>query len=235
MKKRIKQLLSFILVLVLFVSIFPTAVMGIESETDDGLIYVVVHNGTRGNYVRINGIRDGSELSKKSDIIIPEEIAYYPVESLFEYCFFDMKNIVSITLPDSIKWMSRGAFYGCTSLETVNFPKSCTYIEYELFKNCSSLKTIDLPDIPGGVNIYDEAFSGCSSLDSINIPEGTTYIGTEAFKGCSSLESIKIPESVTSIRKETFSGCSSVKSINIPESVISIGDKAFSGCSSLNQ
>ena len=137
-----------------------------------------------------------------------DEFQYFTNVKAIPYEYFKGIGIKSIVLPESLKYIRNGAFYGCSSLTSVKIPESVTSIE-------------------------GSAFYGCSSLTSVTIPESVTSIGGYAFSGCSSLTSVTIPESVTSIRSGAFDGCSSLTSVTIPESVTSIGSFAFFDCSNL--
>lgn len=189
-----------------------------------------------------------------TDLKIGTYIDGYRVVGITEYVFRDCKNIVSVTIPYGIQYISKAAFRGCTSLETVTMPDGVLQINADVFRDCTALKSINMPDtlkvIGGG------AFQKCTSLESIRIPDNIEEIGMWAFMACSSLKSIKLPSSlknlgngvfyecyslenvtlengITSIPCEAFDLCTSLKSIVIPESVKSIEGEAFAGCSAL--
>lgn len=86
---------------------------------------------------------------------------------------FENTKIKTITLPDSIKRIGRGAFENCIALESINFPASLEQIMSErgiggaTFNGCSNLKEIIIPDSLTSVRFGDYAvttFGGCSSL-----------------------------------------------------------------------
>ena len=81
-----------------------------------------------------------------------------------------------------------GAFDGCESLTSISIPDTLTYISSRAFAGCASLEKINLPS--SHENIGYNAFSGCSSLKEITIPESCQYIGTGVFLGCEALNSI---------------------------------------------
>ena len=63
-------------------------------------------------------------------------------------------------------------------------PESVTYISSGAFKDCGSLTSIVIPE--GVIEIGSDAFWGCTSLKSIVIPESVKEIGSQAFQGSES-------------------------------------------------
>ena len=139
--------------------------------------------------------------------------------------FRDCKNLVSVTIPDSVMSIGYSAFSSCSSLSSITIPDSVTSINSSAFSGCASLFSITIPN--GVTSIDGSAFSGCTSLSSITIPDSVTSIGWGAFSGCSSLSSISIPESVTGIEDLAFYDCEKLNAIKIHDSVTSIGGDAF--------
>ena len=149
-----------------------------------------------------------------------------------------------ITLPSTIKKISRGAFYNCCALKEINIPEGCKEIKTEAFYNCTSLEEITLPE--GLEEIGDGAFYNCINLKKITIPSTIKKICPYAFAKKSSssssdeeleknLELIfadgtkKIPDSAfkNSYTSSSYARTSMIKSITIPSSVKVIGEDAF--------
>ncbi len=141
------------------------------------------------------------------------------------------KTDMTYTIPDSVRSIGEGAFYGCTSLASVTIPDSVISIGNDAFRGCTSLAFVTIPD--SVTSIGWNVFNGCTSLASVTIPDSVTYIGPAAFRGCTSLASVTIPDSVTSIGSSAFYGCTSLASVTIGNSVTSIGSQAFYGCNTL--
>jgi hypothetical protein len=139
-------------------------------------------------------------------------------------------NITSITIPNSVTTIGKGAFSECSSLASVIIPNSVTIIEAFVFSDCSSLASITIPN--SVTSIGESAFERCHSLSSITIPNSVTSIGQYAFY-CSSLASITIPNSVTSIGQKAFQYCSHLASITIQDGVTNIWEDAFPNCTNL--
>ena len=178
-----------------------------------------------------------SALTQITSFIIGDSVQYIP-----SYLCYDMNNLTSITIGNSVTSIGYKAFFGCSSLPVEN---NLRYADTYLVEAVD--KTLSTYSIKEGTKwIGDYAFYGCSSLTSITIPNSVTSIGRYAFYDCSSLTSVTIPNSVTgsitsssssssasSIGDYAFEDCSSLTSITIPNSVTSIGDRAFYDCSSL--
>ena len=152
-------------------------------------------------------------------------------ESIPTAAFYDCKNLISITIPDSVTAIGSSAFNGCTSLTNITLPDGLTSIEESAFYNCYKLTDITIPS--GVTSINNDVFYGCSSLTSIRIPNGVTSIGVRAFQNCTSLENVTIPDSVTTIGSSSFYKCYKLDNVVIPGGVVSINASTFGSCTSL--
>ena len=246
MKKRI---LSLLLVLLMVVSLVPTAALADKSDTD--VAYVV----TGGNiyFNKATGTITDCDWNV-TGAVIPNEIEGVPVTSIDSLAFSDCTGLTSVIIPDSVTSIGQSAFFRCTGLTSVTIPNSVTSIGVSAFLACTGLTSVTIPNsvtsigasafkgctgltsvtIPNSVaSIGGYAFSGCTSLTSITIPNSVTSIGNYAFSGCTGLTSVTIPNSVTSIEWYAFSGCTGLTSVTIPDSVTSIASSTFEGCTSL--
>ena len=129
------------------------------------------------------------------NITIPSTLGGYPVTRICAESFLNCTNLLSVTIPDGVKYIGSDAFSGCNRLTTVVIPNGVTEIGYN-------------------------AFDGCSALTTITIPSSVRSIGSRAFKNCSSLTTIKIPDDVTSIEYDTFYGCSNLQSVNLSKNLV---------------
>ena len=181
-------------------------------------------------FVEIN--RDGGVMNVVEDLVSErreKEIAAVTISREWVEQNYHGESVFAI--PEGVKYISEGAFYGCESLESITIPESVTSIGEGAFKGCKKLKEVVLPE--GVTEIDDYAFEGCENLENVAIPNNVKWIGYNAFLGCERLESITIPESVTRIGANAFESCTALKSVTIPESVTSIGEGAFMGCTGL--
>ena len=120
------------------------------------------------------------------------------------------------------------AFWDMPNLVTVRLPDSVTSIGDNAFQNCPMLSEFTIPD--GVTSIGTAAFSGCSCLD-VEIPSGIKFIGDYAFHNCYSLRKVSIPLSTTRIGMEAFYGCANLSKVAIYSDSAEIGRNAFGGCS----
>lgn len=118
--------------------------------------------------------------------------------------------IESVVIPDSVRYVNRGAFYHCASLQYVTVGSGVEEIGQYAFAQCPYLETV----IFRGENltsIANFAFAGSDSvpnlrLNNVKIPQGVESIGNYAFYYCTALDNISIADSVTTIRENAFYG-----------------------------
>ena len=173
--------------------------------------------------------------------------------SVSEGAFLGNKNIVSVSLPDSVESIETRAFYGCSALENVSFgnsslldigaeafaesglrsfvlPDSVQSLGKRVFADCVSLSSFSY----SGLNleaIPDETFYNCASLTAVTITGATVAVGDYAFYGCASLSDLIFPAQsvLEEIGSYAFYDCASLKSFSLPSSLRIIGSYAFAG------
>ncbi|MCM1440377.1 MAG: leucine-rich repeat domain-containing protein, partial [Roseburia sp.] len=219
MKKRLKQLLTGFMSLVLLFSAItitasaesaPPPYADAERVTDDGIGYIRMRTTpyAKDDIIKISYVLYDSEVGRANDIIIPEEIEGLPVTRIGDYAFSGL-DMTSVTIPASIEIIGIRAFGGCKSLITVNFPK----------EDSSKLYHLNM-----------EVFAGCKNLSTVNnIPDSLKTIGDRAFLNCESLCDFTIPDSVETIGTQAFAGCYNLNELHLPANLVNIGDNAFYG------
>lgn len=167
------------------------------------------------------------------DITIPDTYKGKPVISVRGNVFANLKNVESITLPDTITEIRGQAFQNSKSLKKVKLPSNLVTLGGSAFKNCTSLESIELPDTL--IELGGESFLNASSLRTVKLSNQLTEIRGNTFENCTSLESIEIPDSITRIGGSAFRQCTSLsKVILTPYSKLDeIGSSAFRVCNSL--
>lgn len=78
--------------------------------------------------------------------------------------------------------------YPKNELIGITLPNTLQYISYEQFRDCYNLEYVDIPN--GVVSIGDYSFYYCSNLTEITIPSSVTNIGDYSFYSCSNLRKI---------------------------------------------
>jgi len=229
-------------------------------STCSGLVSIEVSEDNN-EYTTINGAlytKDGNTLIKYPALnpTSQYEIAYNTkiiYSDAFSYC----KNIISLTIPETVSTIGNGAFYSselqtvtiknantsigggafrdCKKLLSINLGNGIKTIETAAFYNCTSLKSITFPasltSISGG---NYGTFAYCSNLETVVFNNSPATIGYNAFAGCSNLKTVSFGNSIKSIDSSAFSGCNSLTSISLPASVINLSDHAFSSCRNLH-
>ncbi len=194
------------------------------------------------------------------DITIPASVTYnnytYPVVTIGSSAFSGLKNLQSVTLPNTITAINTDAFYGCVKLGSINLPEGLQTIGVDAFYNCN-LTSITIPSTV--TSIGRRAFQGNATTSVTWLPINCT-IGTSTdapfYKENSTitsftfgdqvqtvpayicysmnqLDTIVLPPSVNSLGIYAFAYCSNLKSINLPVTQKTIPQSFLTGCSSL--
>ena len=188
-------------------------------------LYTILEDGT---------VEVTKYLDDKTDVVIPGTYQGKPVNSLKSWLFINNSSITSVTIPDSVTRIGKGAFYSCVELKSVTMGNNVTEIGESAFEKCLFLEEINLGSKLK--TIGDEAFYDCRRLKQLHLPNTVTTIGEEAFTNCRSLQSLVIPNGVQTLGNDSsvgfgmFENCKSLKEITIPSSVGSIQSNAFDGC-----
>lgn len=154
-----------------------------------------------------------------------------------DYAFADVTSSGSLTIPNSVQIIGKGAFYYCYdygSGGSLTIGSSVAIIGDEAFAGCVFQGGwLYIPD--NVVRIGKNAFSGCKFGGALRISNSLTKIEDGVFSDCNFSGTLSIPNNVTTIGNGAFSGCSGFSgNLTIDHSVTTIGDGAFSGCSGIN-
>ena len=167
---------------------------------------------------------------KKTDIVIPETLSYdenfigtIGTNSLNSSNTVDVKTV-------SIQAIGKQAFYQNENIISVSLPKTLKNIEENGFDGCKNLTTINLDNVE---NLGDAAFDFCEKLQNINIDNLKT-IGFRSFANCYGIKELTIPPAVTNL-SQSFYNNTGLEKLIIPHSskIITINNKAFDNCINL--
>lgn len=173
-----------------------------------------------------------------STLSIPSEIEGLPVTSVADGAFAGNEDIISCTIPDSVKTVGAKAFSNCPKLGELSIGKGLTAIGDYAFTACPDLETIDISsDNPTYTAINNSIYDNENTLVlyggkqlSPSILHTAKAIGKGAFFGKTNIRMLFIPKSITSIGDYAFSGCVSLLIVEIPDSVVSLGKGCFISC-----
>ena len=97
-------------------------------------------------------------------VVIPESVPYkesiYTVTCIDKYAFAGSRDLVSVSLPESVNQLGYGCFAGCSGLTEITIPKSVRVIDEYAFAYCTGLKRVI---IEGNPEISETAFIGCGT------------------------------------------------------------------------
>lgn len=101
----------------------------------------------------------------------------YEVAGLGSSCLKDRTEIVSVSMPDTVRYLGPWCFDGCSNLQTVYLSNNIRVIDMAAFQLCTSLQEMVLPD--SVEYISDFAYNHCSSAGntSLYVPASLTRIG----------------------------------------------------------
>ena len=166
----------------------------------------------------ITGVTNYGKRLKVLDI--PDKIDGVTINGIGEYAICWCYNLVSLTIPNSIKSISNNAFYACENLTTINYYAT----------NCNNLTN--------GNNVFTDAGRETSGI-TVNIGENVQVIPDYLF--CSVRIQFETAEISATIKEVNFIGdskctrigdyafysCLGMVSIDIPASVVTIGTEAL--------
>ena len=145
---------------------------------------------------------------------------------------FDTTALISVTLPDSVTSIGKGAFSNDTALRSVHLGSGIASIGESAFVGSNNLASLTVDPANTVYSVEDGALYGKGDAGrtlvlylptktdtDVTVPEGTTAIADAAFANNSSLRRVVLPEGVTTIGYGAFDGDANLTDIVIPDSV----------------
>lgn len=240
-KRHLMTLLALVLALFALVLLHPTA--SAADDRSDKLVGANIKDGVLLGYYGLGG-----------DIVLPNTVTKIDNEALK-----GNDNIVSITIPGSVKDIGNNAFEGCTKLERVIFtnPEETNenlIIRLSAFQNCKKLTECEIP--ARAYQVVGNIFKDCTSLTEVKVNAANPYYFTKdgvlfgpalvnykpQYNDAYALQSYPagrqgaytIPSEVNGkeidqIWTSGFEGASGLTDISIPASIGRLGTAAFEG------
>ncbi len=105
-----------------------------------------------------------------------------------EMMFAEMHYLKKVVIGEGVTEIGNQAFQGCANLVSATLPESLRTVGYSLFNECKSLRDVVLHE---GLEVMSNGmFSGCASLETLTVPASVTTLGGFVDEGCTRLESI---------------------------------------------
>lgn len=156
--------------------------------------------------------------------------------------FYDHREIISVSIPNTVETMGVGAFSYCEKLISIEIPYSVIFIDDFALGVCSSMISITVAsNNPEYTSENSVLFSKDKKIlvafpsgktGNYTIPKSVQVIHKWAFFG-SRLTTVVIPHSITSVSTGAFQNCPNLTTVTLPASVTSVSNEAFYECSGL--
>ena len=253
-KKLGKRLLTWVLVLVMMLSLLPVSILaadGTDETAEDGEVVLAPVAGVEEEETA--PVEDAPMLlaapaAENTPIAVPTEALTFDknkgaITGIDKAWLAANKDKpLSVTIPaeiDGTPVTSIGsyAFLYKKQLISVDLSQAAiTEIGDSAFNGCSLLEEVTFPDKL--TKIGDLAFNGCKSLKEVTFPDTLQTIGYQAFKSNEKLTSVDLSNTtVTTLGKFAFGYCTSLETFIFPDTLTSLGNSdgasVFTDCKSL--
>ncbi len=165
------------------------------------------------------------------DVVIPDTLGGLTVKAIGSYAFFELGQITSLKIPESVESIEFYACRGCSNLVTATLPSNLTTLGDAVFFNCQKLDVGRIPD--SVTSMGRDTFWGCKSMRSVKFSAHVGNLDTMTCYNCDSLTEVSIPECVTNIGVSAFLNCDNLQSVTLPKGEVTFGNYAFNNCPSL--
>lgn len=184
---KMRKVLSFILSLVMILSVLPMSVM-VSAETKsgktgdctwtlDGTVLTISGKGYMEDYDYF----ESDLFTPWYDYTVTEGYVENGVKTIGTLSFYENRNLVKVVIGNDVESIYDFTFLGCEKLKDVTIGTNVEFIGWNAFQDCSSLETVELPK--GLIAVCMYSFYNCSNLETVKLPKSITDIEMYAFEG----------------------------------------------------
>ena len=154
-----------------------------------GIYYNIIDAEAKQVEVTCQDIQDWSTQSSYTEsVYVPSTVisgnTTYSVTKIGPYAFAN-SSVTSVRIAEGIEIIDNNSFINCSQLLTLSLPTTLRSIGYNAFWYCTKLEELTLPE--GLLTVRGDAFYGCSSVTKLVLPSTLTSIEYDAFNNMSSL------------------------------------------------
>lgn len=192
---------------------------------------------------------------------IPSEVNGLKVTKIAEQAFGNCKELVHVTMPDSIIEIGDYAFALCENLETFDFSDNIIKVGADPFKGTKYLSNLDahatdsvnsvgqilfsigtnlIPDncilVPNENSVVPEQYTS-GDYNVIYMEDfGSFSLWTDGlFLNNDKLVYVEIPETLEVLPPKAFKGCTKLEEVKFPATFDKVSESAFENCSKLEK
>lgn len=166
---------------------------------------------------------------------VPQSVKY-----VGKGAFYNCPTLVVVVMQDNVESIGDAAFYGCENLQAVLMGRNVERIGEYAFAYCKSLvkENIIIYDKIKSIGTYAFYKTGIweNALKANSETAGVVYVGNWVV-GCDpdKMGSVEVADGTVGLADYAFTYCSGLSSVSLPSSVKYIGEGAFYGCTGMYQ
>ena len=244
-KKFGKRCLTWVLVLMMTLSLLPVSALAADGEARfyrKNVTSTYARDNTSVSAAAVqNTDTEGEELEAEGRMEVPEEALDFAngvIRGIKKAWLKKPENKdkpLSVTIPEKIDGIAvtsigSQAFLYNTQLISVDLSQAAiTEIGSSAFNGCGLLEVVTFPNTL--TKIGELAFDGCKSLKEVTFPDTLQTIGYQAFNSNEKLTSVDLSNTtVTTLGKLTFSKCTALREVILPSNLTELGSSIFTDC-----
>ncbi len=140
--------------------------------------------------------------------------------------WFANEKILAVRLPNTLNYISHGAFAKYYSLRKVYWdaaPENAVIGRMAFMY--TDIKEFTIPE--GVTTVGDLCFYDCENLKKVTMPESLVKLGVGTFAYCTKLETVQLSEKMDLIPDFLFTECRNLKTVEMGENIRAIGRFSF--------